>query len=100
MIAVDALVAEQATNLINSFKATYNETFEVEFDSDTQVKVAVKRIVMRRERACRSSAIKWLEHGSLYFDEVVFIQIAAHRRNNAAARDEDRARVISIGQEV
>jgi hypothetical protein len=48
----DALIAENASHLIDFVKAAYYQSLEIKFQSDTEIKVLIKRMVMGDEGGC------------------------------------------------
>ena len=100
MGAIYALIAEITPNFVDPFKPAHDQTLEVEFNRDTQVEIAVKRIMMRDKWACGCASIERLQDGRLDFDEAVFVQVTAHGADSAAANHEDVARLVSIGDQV
>jgi hypothetical protein len=84
-------VAEVAIDLVDPLQPAHQQPLQVQLRRDPQVQVDVQRVVMRDERTRRRPAIQRLHHGRFHFHEVVAFQLAAQRRDYAAARQEDLA---------
>src|SRR5579863_432941 len=48
----------------------------------------------------RRASIKRLQDGRFYFDETMFVQVASHGCNDAAARNEYVARLFAVGDQI
>ena len=83
----DALVAEDATQLIDPLKAAHHEALEVQLGGDAQGERQVEGVVVRLERAGVGTTGHALQHRRFDLQEAALIQPAAHgtHRQGAAA---------------
>src|SRR5579884_110930 len=98
--AINALVAEVAPDFVDAINTADDEPLEIEFDGDTQVEVAIQRVVMRDKGASGCAAIEGLQDGRLDLQKTMFIEIATHGADDAAARDKDSAYLFAVGDQV
>ena len=77
MTGVNALVAENSADLVNSFKSAYDESLEVELQTDSELNVLVESIIVSLEGSCSSAASVGYQHGSLNFHEALCIEVAS-----------------------
>ncbi len=59
----NTFVAEVPPNLINAFKTSHEQAFEVKFEADTQVEVLIELVMVRDKGAGSSAAINRLQDG-------------------------------------
>ena len=75
MARIDALVAEHTANLVNLFKAAYDEALQVKLQRNTQLHVFVQRVIMRLKRTRRRTAGIRNQHRGLHFHKSFAIKI-------------------------
>ncbi len=89
----DALVAEGAADLEDTLETTDHEALQVELRRDPEVEVEVEGVVMRDERTRQRAAGDGMEDRCLDLDEAALLQPAPREADDAAAREEDVARL-------
>ena len=94
MLVGDALVAEVLADLVHALEPTDDQPLEIELGRDPEVEVGVELVVMGDERVREGAAVARLQHRGLDLDEPVGIEVAPDRRDDAAAQQEIRARLL------
>ncbi len=79
-----SLVAEDVPDFVDLVEPADNQPFEVKLQGDTQVKVAVERIMIGNKRPCQSSAGSLMQYRRLDLDKALFIEEPADSADNAA----------------
>ncbi len=92
------LVAEHPGDLEHPLKATHDEPLEIQLGGNAQVQVQVQGVVVGRERVCRGATWNRVEHRGLDFDEVLFLEPAAHQRDGPAALGEHPSGLVGHPQ--
>ena len=82
---IDALVAEHTANLVNLFKAAYDEALQVKLQRNTQLHVFVQRVIMRLKRARRRTAGIRNQHRGLHFHKSSAVEEIADLLNDLRA---------------
>ena len=95
----DALVAEDAADLVDALEAADDEALEVELGGHAQEEGAVQGVVVGDEGLGGGPAGRWLEHRRLDLQEAALVQEAADGGDDAAAELEDVAH-LGVGDEV
>ena len=90
----DALVAEVLADLVHALEPSDDQSLEVELGRDAQVEIRVELVRVRHERVRERAAVPGLEDGRLDLDEPLGIEVAADRRNDLRAQDEEVARLL------
>ena len=88
MIAVHAFIAEVTTDLINTFKTAYDEAFEVEFGSDTQVHIYIERVMMGDEWTRGSATGYLLQDRSFDFGITSLVKHLTHGTQDSRTLEE------------
>ena len=96
---VHALVAEVLAELVDALEAADDQPLQVQLGGDTQVELAVERVVVGGERPGRRPAVKRLQNRRFDLDEALGVEEAAHGRDHPSAGDEQLARVL-VGDQV
>jgi len=96
---VDALVAEDAADLVHAVEAADDELLEVELGRDAHEEVEVERVVVRDEGLGRRAAGDLVHHGRLDLEEAEVVEELAHVVDDARALDEDVA-ALGVHDEV
>jgi len=91
---VHAFVTEAAVHVIDTFHAAHHETLQIEFRSDSEVEINVKRVVMRDEGLRVRAARDRVQHRGFDFEEAVLRHEVADRRDHLGTRDEAVARHV------
>src|SRR5215210_364845 len=99
MAAVHTLVAEVLAYLVDAFETTDDEALEIELVGDPQIEGLIQRVMLRRERSGRGSAIERLQRRRLNLDEALTVEEFADCRDRARTSLEDSADV-GIGDQV
>ena len=84
VVGVDALVAEDAAELVHLVHAAHDEPLEVELGGDAQVQPPVERAVLGHERLGHGARRHGDQHGRVHFEEAALVEEAAHRRDDLA----------------
>ena len=71
---VHTLVTEVLADFIYTFKTTYNQSLQIKFRCDTQVKVYIQRVMVRDERAGACSTGNRLQDRRFHFSVSGFIE--------------------------
>ena len=79
---VNAFVSEYTADFVNSFKAAYDKTLEVELKRNTESNVLVESVVVCFERSCGSTACVCNKHWCFNLNEVLLIKEASDCGNN------------------
>ena len=82
---IDALVAEHTANLVNLFKAAYDEALQVKLQRNTQLHVFVQRVIMRLKRTRRRTAGIRNQHRGLHFHKSSAVEEIADLLNDLRA---------------
>ena len=114
MVEVDALVPEDAPDLVHPLKAAHDQLFEIQFCRDSQEQVLIQRVVVSLEGMRHAACRDWHQHWSFDFDEIAPVHkpadnahcAASHDRNFAGFRVRDQVQVtlteagLGVGQPV
>ena len=90
----DALVAEDAPDLVDLLQAADDQALEIQFQRDTQVQFQVERVVVGQEGPRRRAAGDRLQHRRLHLQIVLPVQILAHGAHDLDAVDQPLARLF------
>jgi hypothetical protein len=71
MCGIDAFIAEDAADFVDSFDASDEEPLEVEFKGDAEIKGHIEGVMVSDEGACCSAACDGVEHGGFDLVEAV-----------------------------
>ena len=74
MEAIDTLVAEVFTNLVDTSQAPDDQTLEVELVGDSKVEGPVEGVVLGEERTGRCPTVQRLKGRRLHFQEIFTVQ--------------------------
>ena len=85
MLGGDALVAEDAADLVDALEAADDEALEVELGGDAQVEVAVQGVVVGDEGPGGGAAGRRQEDRRLHLQEAAPVHEAADGGDDAAA---------------
>ena len=96
---VDALVAEDAPDLVDLLHAAHDEPLEVELGGYAKVQVAVEGVVVRSKGAGRAAGGDGHQHGSLHLHEAPPVHEAPERAHETASHDGDAHRLV-VGDQV
>ena len=88
MITIHTFVAEVTTDLIHTFKTTYNKALQVQLRRDTQVHIYVQRVMMRDERTSRSTTGYLLQNRCLHFRVTCLVKYLTHRTQDSCTFEE------------
>ena len=88
----DALIAEVAVQLIDFFKAAYDQPLQIKFRGDARVKIDVQRVVMRLERTRGGARGERRQHRRLDFDVAMLVEKASNLAHYFRAQLENFAR--------
>ncbi len=77
MTCINALITENPAYFVNSFKSAYDESLEVELQTDSELNVLVESIIVSLEGSCSSAASVGYQHGSLNLHEALCIEVAS-----------------------
>ena len=91
---VEALVAENAADLVDLFQAADNEALEVELNRDAELQVLVEGVEVGLKGPGRRAAGVGNQHGGLDLEEALAVQIAADAADDFGAVDEGFAHVL------
>ena len=72
---VQTFVTEYTADLEDTLHAADDQSLQVQLQGDTQLHVLIQRIVMGLERSCCRTAGIGYQHGGLYFQEALSVQI-------------------------
>mmetsp|Transcript_91884 Transcript_91884/g.134285 ORF Transcript_91884/g.134285 Transcript_91884/m.134285 type:complete len:259 (+) Transcript_91884:432-1208(+) len=95
----DAFIAEDSPELEHPLESTDHHPLEVQLRGDAQVELHIQRIVVRDKGASIGTPNVTGHHGSLDFDIVAILQIAAHALHDGCAFAE-RVADLSIHNQV
>ncbi len=96
---VHALVAEVLAELVHALEAAHDQPLQVELGGDTQVELAIQRVVVGGERPGQRAPVQGLEHRRLDLDEALGVEEAPDGRDHPSPGDEQLARVL-VGDQV
>jgi hypothetical protein len=96
--AVDALVAEDASHLVDPVDAADHGPLEVELQRDPQRHVDVERVQVGGERTRRRTAVDQLQRRRLDLQEAQPVQRLADRAGDRAPRAHHRAGLVAHDQ--
>ena len=88
------LIAEIAIDLVDFFEPAYGQSLEIELGCDAHIEIDPERVVKRFERTRRGATGDRLQHRGLDLNITVRVEEVSDPGDNAAARDENRARVL------
>ena len=95
----DALVAEDAAQLVDAVEPADDEALEVQLQRDAQVALLAERVEVRREGARRRAAGLGLQDRRLDLQEAARLHEAPHRRDDARSLHQHGPRVL-VGLQV
>jgi len=90
----DALVPKVLADLVDALEATHDETFQVELGGNAEVEVGPQLVRVRYERVRERAAVSRLQDGRLHLDEAFVVEVAANRRDDPRAQEEQLTRVL------
>src|SRR5665647_1125021 len=79
---VHPFVPEIFGKFVNTFKSTYNQSFQIEFVGNPEVEGNIQSIVMGNERPCCSTSWNGLQNGSLYLQITFLVEKLPHVIDN------------------
>ena len=82
MRCIHALVAEDAADFIHALQPAHDAHFQVQLRGDAHIHVDIQRIVVRDERARRSTGSRCVEHGRFHLNEAPCVQAVANLRDD------------------
>ena len=94
MSGVQTFVTEYTADLEDTLHAADDQSLQVQLQGDTQLHVLIQRIVMGLERSCSCTAGIGYQHGSLYFQETLSVQITADGTDNSGTLYESILNVL------
>ena len=90
----DALVAEVLADLVDALEPADDQPLQIELGRDPEIEVLLEVVPVRDERLREGAAVARLQHRRLDLDEAVGVEVAPDRRDDAAAQEEVRARLL------
>ena len=88
VLGVHALIAEDASDLIDALHTAHDQTLQRQLGGDAHIHINVQRIVMGDERTGSGTAGNGIEHRGFHFDIAHIVQIAAHELDELGTGDE------------
>ena len=74
---VYALISENTSYFVNTFKTADDKSFEIKFKRNAEFYVLVKRVVMRFKRSCRRAARIGNQHRGLDFHKALTVEVSS-----------------------
>ncbi len=85
----DPFVAEVLAQLVDAVEAADDAALQVQLGGDSQVQVAVERVVVGGERARQRAAVERLQHRGLDLDEAAVVKPAANLADRLCTEREE-----------
>jgi hypothetical protein len=98
MRPIYALIPKVLANFVHAREATDDQSLEIEFGRNAQIKVLAERIMIGDKRAGGSTAVKWLQNWGFDLEKAAFIKNTPHRADNPSASTKDVAAVAINNQ--
>ena len=89
MIFVNSLVAVVLADFKHPVNTADHQFFQIQLGRHAQIKVVIKRVVMRDERFGIRPAHNWMECRRFHFQKFLAVKELTHRGNNTAPRQQD-----------
>jgi len=85
----DAFVAEVAVDFVHSFQTAGDQTLQVKFGGDPQIKVLIQGVVVCLKRPGDCAARFRLHHRGFHFQKIMPVHELPHQFDDQTAPDED-----------
>ena len=85
---IQALVAEYSSNLVYALHAANDQSLQIQFQGDTQLKVLIKSIEMCLERSCGCTTCICHQHRGLHLHKSLAVQVFTDAADDLGTFDE------------
>ena len=82
MGAIHTFVTEVFTDFVDTFETSDDQSFQIQFGSNTQIEVDIQRVMVRNERTCACPSGDGLQDRSFHFRISSFVQGGTHGLDN------------------
>jgi hypothetical protein len=95
----NAFITKDTPYLVDSVEAAYHQSLEVELQSNSQIEVFIKGVVMGDKGARQCSTGMGLKHRSLYLHKTLLIEKASYGSDDLATQNKNVS-ALFVGNEV